>query len=166
MTVADLKPTLFSRPAPIFAFIILAVLTDQIIKVAVEAYLPLQQAVHVIPYLALYRTYNLGVAFSMLDHLDGWFIVTMRLCIVAFVIWLWRRTPSDRFFAHTGFALIIAGAIGNILDRFIYGHVIDYILFYTETWSFAVFNLADSFITVGAGCVILDELLHSRKKAN
>jgi len=79
MTVADLKPTLFSRPAPIFAFIVLAVLTDQIIKVAVEAYLPLQQAVHVIPYLALYRTYNLGVAFSMLDHLDGWFIVTMRL---------------------------------------------------------------------------------------
>lgn len=164
MTSPDLKPTALSRPVPILAFVFLAVLTDQLIKIAVEAYLPLQQAVHVIPYLALYRTYNLGVAFSMLDHLDGWFIVTMRLCIVAFVLWMWRRTPKERFFAHTGFAFIIAGAIGNILDRFIYGHVIDYILFYTETWSFAVFNLADSFITVGAGCVIIDELLGSRKK--
>ncbi|MFD1744748.1 signal peptidase II [Rhizobium helianthi] len=155
-------PTLLSRPLPIFVFVFLAVLADQLIKIAVEAYLPLQEAVHVVPFLALYRTYNLGVAFSMLDHLDGWFIVTMRLVIVCFVIWLWRRTPKDRFFAHTGFALIISGAIGNIIDRFVYGHVIDYILFYTETWSFAVFNLADSFITVGAACVIVDELLGSR----
>lgn len=160
----DAKPTLFSRPLPILIFVVLAVLADQLIKIAVETYLPLQQPVHVVPFLALYRTYNLGVAFSMLDHLDGWFIVTMRLVIVAFVLWLWRRTPNERFFAHTGFALIISGAIGNIIDRFVYGHVIDYILFYTESWSFAVFNLADSFITVGAGCVILDELLGTKKR--
>lgn len=160
----ELKPALFSRPLPILIFVILAVLADQLIKVAVEAYLPLQQPVHVVPFLALYRTYNLGVAFSMLDHLDGWFIVTMRLVIVAFVLWLWHRTPNNRFFAHMGFALIISGAIGNIIDRFVYGHVIDYILFYTDTWSFAVFNLADSFITVGAGCVILDELLGAKKR--
>lgn len=167
MTVLEPKsiaaPTLLSRPVPILVFVLLAVLADQLIKIAVEMYLPLQEAVHVVPFLALYRTYNLGVAFSMLDHLDGWFIVSMRLVIVAFVIWLWRRTPKDRFFAHTGFALIISGALGNIFDRFLYGHVIDYILFYTETWSFAVFNLADSFITVGAACVIVDELLGSRK---
>lgn len=160
----DAKPTLFSRPLPILIFVVLAVLADQLIKIAVETYLPLQQPVHVVPFLALYRTYNLGVAFSMLDHLDGWFIVTMRLVIVAFVLWLWRRTPNERFFAHTGFALIISGALGNIIDRFVYGHVIDYILFYTESWSFAVFNLADSFITVGAGCVILDELLGTKKR--
>ncbi|MGE6742269.1 signal peptidase II [Allorhizobium pseudoryzae] len=164
MTTLDVKPTLFSRPWPIFTFVVLAVLADQLIKIAVEFYLPLQEAVHVMPFLALYRTYNLGVAFSLLDHMDGWFIVGMRLVIVAVVLWMWRRTPKDRGFAHTGFALIIAGAIGNLLDRFLYGHVIDYILFYTETWSFAVFNLADSFITIGAGCVIVDELLSSRRK--
>jgi signal peptidase II len=113
--------------------------------------------------LALYRTYNLGVAFSMLSGMDGWFIVGMRLVIVAFVIWLWHRTAKDRWIAHLGYALIIAGAIGNLVDRFAYGHVIDYILFYTESWSFAVFNLADSFITIGAGCVILDELLLPKK---
>ena len=156
------KPALFSRPAPAIAFILLAVLADQLIKVLVEKYLPLQEMVPVIPFLALYRTYNLGVAFSMLSGMEGWAIVTMRLLIVAFVIWLWRKTDTERTFAHIGFALIIAGAAGNIFDRFLYGHVVDYILFHTQTWSFAVFNLADSFITIGAGCVILDELLQAK----
>jgi len=156
------KPALFSRPAPAIALILLALLADQIIKVLVEKYLPLQEMVPVIPFMALYRTYNLGVAFSMLSGMEGWAIVTMRLLIVAFVIWLWRKTDADRTFAHLGFALIIAGAAGNIFDRFLYGHVVDYILFHTETWSFAVFNLADSFITIGAGCVILDELLQAK----
>ena len=157
------RPALFSRPVPILIFIVVAVLVDQIVKIAVDRYLPLQEAVPVVPMLALYRTYNLGVAFSMLSGMDGWFIVGMRLVIVAFVLWLWRRTPGHRWLAHTGFALIIAGALGNLLDRFLYGHVIDYVLFHTQTWSFAVFNLADSFITVGAGCVILDELLMPKK---
>jgi signal peptidase II len=164
MTTTDAKPTLFSRPVPILIFVVLAVLADQAIKMAVEAYLPLQELVPVIPYLGLYRTYNLGVAFSMLDDMGSSFIIGMRVVIVAFVLWLWRRTPKDRAFAHAGFAFIIAGAFGNIIDKLVYGHVVDYILFYTQTWSFAVFNLADSFITVGAGCVILDEILGSRRK--
>lgn len=162
--ITTARPTLLSRPLPIAIFIVIALILDQIIKIAVDHYLPLEQAVGVVPMLALYRTYNTGVAFSMLDHMDGWFIVTMRLAICAFVIWLWRRTPADRTFAHAGFAFIIAGALGNLFDRFLYGHVIDYILFYTSTWSFAVFNLADSFITIGAGCVILDEILGSMRK--
>ena len=157
------RRTLFARPLPILIFIIIAVVLDQIVKIVVDHTLPLQEPVHLIPMLALYRTYNLGVAFSMLSGMDGWFIVGMRLVIVAFVIWLWYRTAKDRWLAHLGYALIIAGAIGNLVDRFAYGHVIDYILFYTESWSFAVFNLADSFITIGAGCVILDELLLPKK---
>jgi signal peptidase II len=157
------KPALFSRPLPIVIFVVIAVILDQAIKIMVDRWLPLQEAVPVVPMLALYRTYNLGVAFSMLSGMDGWFIVGMRLVIVAFVLWLWRRTPSHRWLAHLGFALIIAGALGNLLDRFLYGHVIDYVLFHTATWSFAVFNLADSFITVGAGCVILDELFLAKK---
>jgi signal peptidase II len=160
---APAKPALLSRPLPILIFIVVAVVLDQAVKVMVDNWLPLQEMVPVIPMLALYRTYNLGVAFSMLSGMDGWFIVGMRLVIVVFVLWLWRRTPNHRWLAHLGFALIIAGALGNLIDRFLYGHVIDYILFHTETWSFAVFNLADSFITVGAGCVILDELLLPKK---
>ncbi|NVD37543.1 signal peptidase II [Ensifer sp. HO-A22] len=159
------KQVLFSRPLPIAVFIVLALAADQLIKYLVEAYLPFNEAVPVVPMLALYRTYNYGVAFSMLSGMEGWFIVGMRLVVVTFVLWLWRRTPKDRFFAHLGYALIIAGALGNLVDRLIFGYVIDYILFHTQTWSFAVFNLADSFITVGAGAIILDELLQA-KKAN
>lgn len=157
------KQVLFSRPLPIAVFILLALIADQLIKYLVEIYLPFNQEVHVVPMLALYRTYNYGVAFSMLSGMEGWFIVGMRLAVVAFVLWLWKRTPKDRFFAHFGYALIIAGALGNLVDRLIFGYVIDYILFYTETWSFAVFNLADTFITIGAGAIILDELLHAKK---
>lgn len=160
MTSAN--PSMLSRPLVIAAVIVLAVLLDQAIKLAVEHYLPLEEAVPVLPMLALYRTYNLGVAFSLLSGMEREFIVGMRIIIVAFVFWLWRRTPAERWLAQLGFTLIVAGAIGNLIDGFVYGHVIDYILFYTSTWSFAVFNLADSFISVGAALVILDELVGAR----
>lgn len=156
------RRSLFSRPLPVAVLIVIAVLLDQVIKVLVERGLPFQEAVPVVPMLALYRTHNFGVAFSMLSGLEGWLIVGLRLAVVGFVIWLWRRTPGDRFFAHLGYALIIAGAVGNLIDRFLFGYVIDYVLFYTDTWSFAVFNLADSFITIGAGAIILDEILRMR----
>lgn len=157
------RVALLSRPLVALIVIVIAVILDQVVKIAVENYLPMQEAVPLLPVLALYRTYNLGVAFSLLSGMEREFIVGMRVLIVAFVLWLWRRTPKERPFAHGGFTLIIAGAIGNLVDGFVYGHVIDYILFHTETWSFAVFNLADSFITIGAGLVILDELFGPKK---
>ena len=87
---------LFSRPLPVVVLILLALLLDQAVKFAVESWLPFQEPVHVMPMLALYRTYNYGVAFSMLSGMEGWFIVTLRLFVVAFVIWLWRQTPKAR----------------------------------------------------------------------
>lgn len=159
------RPAFFARPPVALAVIVIAILLDQAVKLAVEAYLPFQQAVPVMPMLALYRTYNLGVAFSMLSEMSGWFIVVMRIVIVMVVLWLWRKVTPDRTFAHLGFSLIIAGALGNLIDGFAYGHVIDYVLFHTDSWSFAVFNLADSFITIGAGFILLDEVLASRRKS-
>jgi signal peptidase II len=157
------RAALLSRPPAAIAVIVLAVVLDQVVKIAVETHLPLEEAVPLLPVLALYRTYNLGVAFSLLSGMEREFIVGMRLLIVAFVLWLWRRTAKERPFAHTGFALIVAGAVGNLIDGFLYGHVIDYILFHTASWSFAVFNLADSFISIGAGLVIIDELVGPKK---
>jgi signal peptidase II len=154
--------TPLSRPLIAGIVIVAAVILDQVIKLAVEAYLPMHESVPVIPFLALFRTYNLGVAFSLLSGMEREFIIGMRIVIVGVVLWLWRRTPVSRTFAHAGFTLIIAGAVGNLIDGLVYGHVVDYILFHTETWSFAVFNLADSFITIGAGLVILDELIGSK----
>ena len=157
----DQRP-LFARPAVAFAFIVVALVLDQLIKYLVEQHLPFQQAVRILPNLALYRTWNEGVAFSFLSDMSGWAIVLMRLAIVAFIFWWWRSSEHPSAWSHLGFCMVVAGAFGNIVDRLLYGHVVDYILFHTETWSFAVFNLADSFITIGAGCVILDEFLHAR----
>lgn len=150
---------LLSRPAVAIGLIVALLCLDQAIKYAVEVMLPMHELVPVIPMLGLYRTHNLGVAFSMLSHLDSWVIIVLRLVIVGFVAWLWRNTRADHQFAQVGYCLIIAGAFGNIIDRFTYGYVVDYVLFHTETWSFAVFNLADSLITVGAGLILLQELL-------
>ena len=155
---------LMSRPIPVVVVILLALAVDQVVKFAVEMWLPFQEAVHVMPMLALYRTYNYGVAFSMLSGMETWFIIALRLFVVGFVVWLWRQTPKARGVAHAGYAFIIAGAFGSIIDKVIFGYVIDYVLFYTETWSFAVFNLADTFITIGAALVILDELLLLRRR--
>lgn len=158
-------PAFLSRPSSAVIVIAIAVLLDQAIKIAVEASLPLHEPVRLLPFLALYRTYNLGVAFSLLSGMEREFIIGMRVVIVGFVIWLWRRTPKDRSLAHAGFAMIIAGAIGNLIDGFLYGHVIDYILFHTRTWSFAVFNLADSFITIGAILVVADEIFGTKNSS-
>ena len=159
------KPALFARPIPAALFILIAVVLDQVIKYWVEIALPFQQAVPVVPFLSLYRTWNEGVAFSFLSGMSGWAIIGMRLLIVVFILWWWRNAAQAAALMHLGFAMIVAGAVGNIVDRFIYGHVVDYVLFHTETWSFAVFNLADSLITMGAVVVGFSELFLHRSDA-
>lgn len=139
---------------------------DQLVKWLVETKLAFQTLVEVIPFLGLYRTWNEGIAFSWLWGLDGRLLIVMTACITLFVIWLARQTKPENWVARLGFSLIIAGAIGNMIDRSIYNHVIDYILFYTQSWSFAVFNLADAYISVGAGAILLSEFWDWRAEKN
>lgn len=143
---------------------LIAVVFDQGIKRLVENGLEMQQKVDLLPFLALYRTYNTGVAFSMFSSIGDRGLVIMSLLVSGFVLYLATRTEPSQAFARTGFALIIGGALGNLIDRSVYGYVIDYILFYTPVWSFAIFNLADVFITIGAGLVILEEVLAWRRE--
>jgi signal peptidase II len=141
-----------------------AVALDQWIKYLVETRLVMHEMVEVVPFLALYRTYNTGIAFSMLSSFGDTGLIVVSLAVIAFVLYLASRSTDDQWIARLGFALIIGGAIGNLIDRAVYGHVIDYILFHTPVWSFAVFNLADVFITVGAVTVLLDEFLGWRRQ--
>jgi signal peptidase II len=141
-----------------------AVALDQWIKYLVETRLIMHEMVEVVPFLALYRTYNTGIAFSMLSSFGDTGLIVVSLAVIAFVLYLASRSTDDQWIARLGFALIIGGAIGNLIDRAVYGHVIDYILFHTPVWSFAVFNLADVFITVGAVTVLLDEFLGWRRQ--
>jgi len=94
----------------------------------------------------------------MLSGFGDNILIVVTLAIIAFVTWLWARSTPSRWISQFGFVLIISGAIGNLIDRAMDGYVIDYILFYVQSWSFAVFNLADAFITIGAAAIIIDEL--------
>lgn len=150
------------RFAPLMRYggvLLVAVALDQWIKYLVETRLEFQQQVDVLPFLALFRTYNTGVAFSMFSFIGDTGLVLLALAVISFVLYLAVRTSASQWIARLGFALIVGGAVGNIIDRVAYGHVVDYILFHTPSWSFAVFNLADAFITVGAGLVILEEII-------
>ena len=146
---------------PTVAIIAIAVLVaaDQLSKFLVEARLPLRQVVEVIPFVALYRTHNEGVAFSFLSFVDGRILIAMMVAIIGFVLFVWRRTPRERVLAHLGFARVTAGALGNLIDRVTLGHVVDFVLVHAGSWSFAIFNLAASYITMGAIAVIGDEVL-------
>ncbi len=139
--------------------IVILVMVDQLSKWMVETMLPLQQQVEVIPFFSLFRTYNFGVAFSFLDGLGQWPLVAMTAVIIGFVFWLWRSVELDRSLSELGYALIISGAIGNLIDRAWLGKVVDMILFHIDSFDFrfAVFNLADTFITIGAIAIIIDE---------
>lgn len=135
---------------------------DQWIKRLVVDTMALYERIDVMPFLSLFHTRNTGIAFSFLSGVDDRAMVVLMLVVMAFITWLAVRSDSRQYFARIGFALIIGGALGNVVDRALLGYVVDYILFHTESWSFAVFNLADAFITIGAGFVILQEFLDWR----
>ncbi|MGN6282366.1 signal peptidase II [Frateuria sp.] len=144
--------------------VLVAVALDQWIKHLVETTLVLHQQVDLLPFLALFRTYNDGIAFSMLSSAGDTGLIVIMLAVVAFILFLFVRSGPEQHFARFGFALVIGGAIGNLIDRVVLGHVVDYILFHTPMWSFAVFNLADAFITVGAVLVMFEELVGWRRE--
>lgn len=150
--------------SPYFLLVVITVIIDQWIKLQVETQLVMHDKVDLLPFLALFRTYNTGVAFSMFSWIGDKGLILLSLAVVAFVLYLAARTRADQIAARAGFALIVGGAIGNLIDRSFYGHVIDYILFHTPVWSFAVFNLADVFITIGAALVLFEEFFGSRRQ--
>jgi len=145
------------------ALVAIAVVTDQWIKLMVERHLDMHVQVDVLPTLALFRTHNTGIAFSMFSNVGSVGLAALTVAVIGFVVWIALRTDPAQQIARAGFALIIGGAIGNLIDRAWHGYVIDYVLFHLPGWSFAIFNLADAFITVGAGLVILDEFLGWRR---
>jgi signal peptidase II len=154
----------FRSLAPYALLTVAAIALDQWIKYLVENGLAFQSKLDLLPFLALYRTYNTGIAFSMLSSFGDIGLIVVSAVVVAFVLFLASRTAPAQVFSRVGFALIVGGALGNLIDRAVYGHVIDYVLFHTPVWSFAVFNLADAFISVGAVMVLLDEFIAWRRE--
>lgn len=145
------------------AFIIL--LADQFTKVLILAYYHLGEATYVTSFLNVVRVHNSGAAFSFLAGASGWqrwFFVAIGVAAVIFMLWMLRSHAGQRLFSFA-MACILGGAIGNVIDRLLHGYVIDFLDFHLRGWHFPAFNVADSAITVGAACLILDELLRVRR---
>lgn len=150
----------------LIVLVFVLVILDQLSKWLAEAYLPFHETVYIIPFFSLYLTYNTGIAFSMLDWAGSTGLIVLTLIVTGIMIVMWKKLPPHHQLASLGFALVIAGALGNLIDRVTQGHVIDYFLVHTSTWAFAVFNVADSFITLGAICIIVDEIVSYRRQSS
>lgn len=143
--------------------VVFAILLDQGVKEWVEQSMEMYEQIDLVPFFALFHTHNPGIAFSMFSDWGAPALTALTLGVCALVLYLASKTTAAQGFARFGFALIIGGAIGNLIDRVSLGYVIDYFLFHTPVWSFAVFNLADVFISVGAALIVLQEIIDWRR---
>lgn len=153
-----------NRPSGVgkwFALAALIVVLDQLTKWIVLDSFREGERLNVIPGLFdLTLWFNPGAAFSFLAGAGGWqrwFFTVVGIGAAIFISYLLRQTPQLKLFS-LGLSLIMGGAIGNVIDRFVHSKVVDFLLFYQGNWAFPAFNLADSAITVGAACLIGDEL--------
>ena len=144
----------------------LVLLLDQGTKLLADAKLAMHQPLPVVPMFSLTKVYNPGAAFSFLGDAGGWqrwFFVTLSLGVSVFLFaWLRRLGPGEGRIA-LALALILGGAIGNLIDRLVYGYVIDFLDVYYADWHWPTFNIADSAIFLGACLLILDALVGHRK---
>jgi signal peptidase II len=151
---------------PYLLLALLVIVVDQLTKVAVLERFEHGERLSVIPgFFDLTLLFNRGAAFSFLAGHDGWqrwFFILIALGASGFIIHLLMRHGHQRMFC-VALGLILGGAIGNVIDRLIYGQVVDFLLFHQGGWYFPAFNVADSAITVGAVLLILDELLRMKR---
>jgi signal peptidase II len=131
---------------------------DQATKLIAERTLPYEQPIDLLPILSLYRVHNTGIAFSLLSGFGGVGLIALTLAVTAVVLAIWQRTADGRV-AAIGYALIIGGALGNLADRFLYGHVVDFLFLHLGERPLFVFNLADTALTLGPALLILVYLL-------
>lgn len=140
-------------------------LADQFTKVLILGYYQLGDSTRITDFFNIVRVHNKGAAFSFLSEASGWqrwFFTCIGLAAAAVILWMLKSHSGQKLFAFA-LACILGGALGNVIDRILYGHVVDFLDFHWAGWHFPAFNIADSAISVGAACLILDELLRVRR---
>jgi signal peptidase II len=145
------------------AFIIL--LMDQFTKVLIVGYYQLHDSTYVTNFFNIVRAHNTGAAFSFLAGAAGWqrwFFTAIGLAAAGLIIWMLRSHSGQKLFSFA-MACILGGALGNVIDRMTRGYVVDFLDFHWRGMHFPAFNVADSGITIGAACLILDELLRVKR---
>jgi signal peptidase II len=140
-------------------------IADQFTKVLIVGFYQLGDATQVTSFFNVVRVHNSGAAFSFLAAAGGWqrwFFMAIGIVAAAVILWLLKSHAGQKLFAFA-MACILGGAIGNVIDRLVHGYVVDFVDFHSHGYHFPAFNLADSTITLGAACLILDELLRVRR---
>jgi signal peptidase II len=151
---------------------VLVLLADQLTKTLIIGSFQLGDSRTLTSYFNLVRVHNAGAAFSFLSTASGWqrwFFVGLGLVATVAIVWMLKRHGSQRLFSFA-LSMILGGAVGNVIDRLLHGHVIDFLQFHWDWLTpvfaggyFPSFNVADSAITLGAICLILDELLRVQR---
>jgi signal peptidase II len=139
---------------------VIVVLLDQVSKITMSRLLVYGQSEMITPYFNLVMVYNQGAAFSFLANSGGWqrwFFSGLAMVVSLGIIWMLHKNSGQRLFCWA-LTLILGGAVGNLIDRLLYGHVIDFLDFHIGTLHWPAFNVADSAISVGAALFVLDEL--------
>jgi signal peptidase II len=153
---------------PWLALAAVVIVLDQATKALVQARFRYGERLPVIDgFFDLVLVYNTGAAFSFLANAGGWqraFFIAVAVGASALIVWLLRRHAGERWFA-LGLALILGGALGNLWDRVVLGHVVDFLLFHFRGWHYPAFNVADSAITVGAVILVIDGLRGHRRES-
>jgi signal peptidase II len=155
----------WQRLAPWLGLAAIIVLVDQLTKITIQRTMKFGEVNALTDFFNLVVAYNKGAAFSFLRDASGWqgpMFTAIGITASLFVIYLLARHGTQRLFS-LALALILGGAVGNVIDRLAYGHVIDFLDVHWNEWHWPAFNVADSAIVCGAALLILDELLRVRK---
>jgi signal peptidase II len=150
---------------PWLGIAVLIILADQFTKTLIVGSFRLGDSHTVTSFFNIVRAHNTGAAFSFLAGAGGWqrwFFIGLGIAAALFIVWMLRSHGGQRLFSWA-LALILGGALGNVIDRFIHGYVVDFLQFHYAGWAFPSFNVADSAISIGAACLILDEVLRVRR---
>jgi len=151
-----------------FVLVIPLLIADQWSKQAVVAGLAENERINLLPIFDLVRFHNPGAAFSLLADAGGWqqwfFTAIAMVVSIGIICYLWSLPVKGCRVLSTGLALVLSGAIGNLIDRLMYGYVVDFLLFYYESWSWPAFNVADSAISVGVVLIIYDAFFLEPKR--
>jgi len=150
---------------PWLGLALILLIADQFTKVLILGYYQLGDATYVTSFFNVVRVHNTGAAFSFLASASGWqrwFFTAIGIAAALFILWMLKSHAGQKLFSFA-LACILGGAVGNVIDRTLYGYVVDFLDFHYAGWHFPAFNIADSAITLGAICLVLDELLRVKR---
>jgi signal peptidase II len=145
---------------------LLCLIVDQVTKHQVVGSMELYESIKVFSFFSITYVHNLGAAFSFLADEGGWqrwfFTSVAAIASIVFIVWL-AKTPKNQKLLSIAFALLLSGALGNLIDRALFGYVIDFLDFYIGDNHWPVFNVADSMIFIGAALMIFDSFKNNNK---